>query len=251
MTCIWIGIYSAIICLLYLILIILPRGFGLPSLYIDTLIPIPSSTFSSSNIEGKVKLSDILPTDTFSTISSSSSSSSSSSLSSSSNSSGMILSWKWNLHSLFIYLCLILSSFGHSFAYYYLLSYVGAVSTGILQALRAISVFILSAYYFCSVDLSQCFTMWKGLSTLLVVSGVIGFSFATTFKKSSPSIATSTSTSTPNSTTSVSISSQHQSHQLGGNSSTITGDSGKLGIRGNEENIALIGRSMNRKESDD
>lgn len=75
------------------------------------------------------------------------------------------------------YLLLIVASFGHSISYFRLLKNVGAVATGILQALRAISVFAFSALLFCSFDASQCYNWYKGLATALVSVGVISFSY--------------------------------------------------------------------------
>ncbi|KAK9763599.1 hypothetical protein K7432_009573 [Basidiobolus ranarum] len=80
-----------------------------------------------------------------------------------------------NIQIVICYGLLILASFGHSFTYYRLLGSVGAVSTGVLQALRAISVFIASSFAFCSFDSHQCFTKEKGISTAVVVLGVTAF----------------------------------------------------------------------------
>ncbi|ORX97917.1 hypothetical protein K493DRAFT_406759 [Basidiobolus meristosporus CBS 931.73] len=79
------------------------------------------------------------------------------------------------VHISICYGLLVLASFGHSFTYFRLLGSVGAVSTGVLQALRAISVFLASSFAFCSRDTHQCFTREKAISTAIVVMGVTGF----------------------------------------------------------------------------
>jgi drug/metabolite transporter (DMT)-like permease len=75
-----------------------------------------------------------------------------------------------------VYLALVLASFFHSLSYFKLLDSIGAVSTGIIQALRAVSVFFLSSLFFCHSEPSQCFNAYKGLSTLTVCIGVVAFS---------------------------------------------------------------------------
>ncbi|KAI8593013.1 hypothetical protein BDZ88DRAFT_405206 [Geranomyces variabilis] len=77
-----------------------------------------------------------------------------------------------------MYLALIASSLGHNVTYFQLLESTGAVATGVLQALRAVLVFGLSHLLFCKQDAVQCFTAAKGVATLIVVAGVIGFSVA-------------------------------------------------------------------------
>ncbi|KAJ3288679.1 hypothetical protein HK104_008035 [Borealophlyctis nickersoniae] len=76
------------------------------------------------------------------------------------------------------YLILVLSSLGHNATYFELLEKSGAVATGVLQALRAVMVFGLSHVIFCGRDKAQCFTVQKGLATVVVVGGVLGFSYA-------------------------------------------------------------------------
>jgi len=76
----------------------------------------------------------------------------------------------------FVYIILILSAFGHSVTFYHLMGSIGAVSTGILQSLRAVSVFAMSALFFCDSHENQCFNQYKGVSTILVVVGILLFS---------------------------------------------------------------------------
>ncbi|KAI9101083.1 hypothetical protein DFS34DRAFT_591985 [Phlyctochytrium arcticum] len=77
-----------------------------------------------------------------------------------------------------MYIFLILSSLGHNITYFQLLERTGAVATGVLQALRAVMVFALSHVFFCQEDERQCFTARKGVATVVVVLGVLGYSFA-------------------------------------------------------------------------
>jgi len=77
------------------------------------------------------------------------------------------------------YIVLVLSGFGHSLTYFRLLGSVGAVSTGILNSLRAISVFGISAWLFCDSHANQCFTTNKGISAIMVICGILYFTRVT------------------------------------------------------------------------
>lgn len=77
-----------------------------------------------------------------------------------------------------LYALLFASSVLHSLTYFQVISGSGAVAAGILQALRAVAIFSLSAHLFCHVQRAQCFTYAKGMSSLLVIGGVVLFSFA-------------------------------------------------------------------------
>ncbi|CAG8755445.1 5929_t:CDS:2, partial [Acaulospora morrowiae] len=70
------------------------------------------------------------------------------------------------------YLVLIVASFVHNFAYYWLMKRLGNVSTGLLNSIRAIVVFGLSHILFCGIDSGQCFNVWKGWSTIVVIGFV-------------------------------------------------------------------------------
>ncbi|KAI8838739.1 hypothetical protein BJ741DRAFT_600479 [Chytriomyces cf. hyalinus JEL632] len=76
------------------------------------------------------------------------------------------------------HLILILSSLGHSVAYFELVESTGGIATGVLQGLRAVGVFGLSHVWFCERDEGQCFTVWKGAATVIVVCGVVTFAAA-------------------------------------------------------------------------
>ncbi|KAJ3210882.1 hypothetical protein HDU83_002409 [Entophlyctis luteolus] len=73
------------------------------------------------------------------------------------------------------HLVLILSSLGHSVAYFQLVDTTGGVATGVLQGLRAVGVFVLSDLWFCSVDPGQCFSVAKGAAAVIVVCSVVAF----------------------------------------------------------------------------
>ncbi|CAM0136678.1 hypothetical protein VKS41_003486 [Umbelopsis sp. WA50703] len=74
-----------------------------------------------------------------------------------------------------MYVLLIIASATHAWNYYELIGLTGNVATGILQGLRAILVFGLSHFWYCNTDSAQCFTMWKGWGSLMVVGCVLVF----------------------------------------------------------------------------
>ncbi|KAI8615476.1 hypothetical protein BC830DRAFT_1168571 [Chytriomyces sp. MP71] len=76
------------------------------------------------------------------------------------------------------HIILLLSSLGHSVAYFELVESTGGVATGVLQGLRAVGVFGLSHSWFCGIDENQCFNAWKGAATVIVVAGVVLFAAA-------------------------------------------------------------------------
>mmetsp|Transcript_62490 Transcript_62490/g.129809 ORF Transcript_62490/g.129809 Transcript_62490/m.129809 type:complete len:404 (+) Transcript_62490:222-1433(+) len=76
-----------------------------------------------------------------------------------------------------LYGILVLSAFIHNWNYFFLLRYSGAVTTGVISALRAIGVFIASGWMFCGDHPSQCMTAQKSLAAMVVASGVLLYSF--------------------------------------------------------------------------
>ena len=72
-----------------------------------------------------------------------------------------------------LYMGLTLSSFLHNWAHFFLLRSTGAVSTGVLQALRSIGVFVVSSLLFCDQYATQCMTSLKTIACLLVSAGVL------------------------------------------------------------------------------
>jgi len=75
------------------------------------------------------------------------------------------------------YMGMVLSAFLHSWSYYKLVKQTGSVSTGILQTLRAIFVFLLSSLFFCDNHPEQCLNTPKIMSAVVVITGVLYFTF--------------------------------------------------------------------------
>lgn len=71
-----------------------------------------------------------------------------------------------------------ISQLAHGLTYFMLLGESGAVTTGIMQSLRAVCVFVISSLLYCSRQESQCFDTKRGVATLIVVSGVMFYSWA-------------------------------------------------------------------------
>ncbi|TMW55402.1 hypothetical protein Poli38472_013293 [Pythium oligandrum] len=71
-----------------------------------------------------------------------------------------------------------LSQLAHGLTYFMMLGSSGAVTTGIMQSLRAVCVFAISSVLYCSQQESQCFDTKRGIATLIVVSGVMFYSWA-------------------------------------------------------------------------
>lgn len=76
----------------------------------------------------------------------------------------------------YFYLCL--AAFLHAISHYDIVATVGAVPVGVLNAVRAVSVFGMSSILFCEHQASQCYTTRKGASTAIVVVGAVGYSVA-------------------------------------------------------------------------
>lgn len=65
-----------------------------------------------------------------------------------------------------------------SYLYFYLVSHIGAVSTGLFQALTTIGVFFMSSLLFCGPNApQQCLTLYKYYSIVLVFLGILLYSF--------------------------------------------------------------------------
>ncbi|OQR89712.1 hypothetical protein THRCLA_09619, partial [Thraustotheca clavata] len=71
-----------------------------------------------------------------------------------------------------------MSQLAHGLTYFMMLGSCGAVTTGIMQSLRAVCVFAISSLLYCSQQESQCFDMKRGVATCIVVIGVLYYSFA-------------------------------------------------------------------------
>ncbi|KAI8064201.1 hypothetical protein BC940DRAFT_306406 [Gongronella butleri] len=78
----------------------------------------------------------------------------------------------------FMYLLLVVASGLHAWNYYELIDRSGNVATGILQGLRAVIVYGLSHLWYCASDSAQCFTVYKGFGSLLVIVCVFVFTIS-------------------------------------------------------------------------
>merc|ERR1719188_404663 len=67
----------------------------------------------------------------------------------------------------------------HAATFFYLLTSIGVVSTGILKSIQSVAVFCLSHFLYCDRDESQCFTPVKGTSLIIVVLGMLCYVAAT------------------------------------------------------------------------
>jgi drug/metabolite transporter (DMT)-like permease len=76
------------------------------------------------------------------------------------------------------YLYLVIAAFLHAISHYDIVATVGAVPVGVLNAVRAVSVFGVSSLLFCEHQASQCYTARKGASTAIVIVGAVGYSLA-------------------------------------------------------------------------
>jgi drug/metabolite transporter (DMT)-like permease len=77
-----------------------------------------------------------------------------------------------------VYPLVTISSMLHSLNYYVLISRINSVAVGIMQSLRAVLVFVMSHYLFCSVSTTQCFNEWKFVSAIVVIGCVTLFSIS-------------------------------------------------------------------------
>ncbi|KAF9360711.1 hypothetical protein BGX34_007596 [Mortierella sp. NVP85] len=75
-----------------------------------------------------------------------------------------------------VYPLVTISSMLHSLNYYVLISRINSVAVGIMQSLRAVLVFVMSHYLFCSTSTTQCFNEWKFVSAIVVIGCVTLFS---------------------------------------------------------------------------
>ncbi|KAF0480577.1 putative UDP-galactose transporter [Gigaspora margarita] len=59
---------------------------------------------------------------------------------------------------------------------FWIVKYIGNVTIGLLNSIRAIMVFGFSYIFFCKIDNEQCFTIWKGFGAFIVIGCVTIFS---------------------------------------------------------------------------
>ncbi|RCH99945.1 hypothetical protein CU097_004909 [Rhizopus azygosporus] len=79
---------------------------------------------------------------------------------------------------LLMYIIVSVSNAVHSWNYYELIDRTGSVATGILQGLRAVLIYVISNSLYCQSDASQCFTVYKGLGSTLVIGSVLLFTIS-------------------------------------------------------------------------
>lgn len=89
---------------------------------------------------------------------------------------------QWNIVCVLLFCQLIIETLG-SVAYYRVIGGLGATSTGVMQGVTSVGVFGLSSFLFCEYQAHQCFTFAKGMSTLVVVAGIITYSLGAPKKK--------------------------------------------------------------------
>lgn len=77
-----------------------------------------------------------------------------------------------------VFIGLCFCALAHNLAYFAIVGEVGSVTAGVLQALRAVVVFLVSAVLYCSLHSEQCFTFGKALSCLIVIGGVFFFTIS-------------------------------------------------------------------------
>ncbi len=85
-----------------------------------------------------------------------------------------------------IFFILILTVFFHAIhmlSYFYIVKHSGAVKLGVLKATQAVSTFGVSAVAFCDRQESQCFTMERGIATIIVGAAVVMYSYSSVLKK--------------------------------------------------------------------
>lgn len=74
------------------------------------------------------------------------------------------------------YCGLVIVNFIHGVCLFHMLKMVGSTTTGVLKGIISVLVFIISHFAFCSLQQSQCFSVAKGLSLVVVVVGVVFYS---------------------------------------------------------------------------
>ena len=77
---------------------------------------------------------------------------------------------------IFTYFTLSVVNCIHSVCLFHTIKNVGSTTTGIFKGVISVLVFIISHFAFCSIQQSQCFTIAKGLSLVVVVIGVLMYS---------------------------------------------------------------------------
>lgn len=92
-------------------------------------------------------------------------------------------------HVALLYLALILMDWMHLYAQFTAVVSLGAVMVGVNKAVSSAGVFILSHLVFCSSDSGQCIDLFKIVSLLLVLGGVVLYTLASGKQKQHKQIA--------------------------------------------------------------
>ena len=77
------------------------------------------------------------------------------------------------------YLSLLIIGTIHHITFFRLLGCIGSTSTGVAKGFQTVIVFFLSSIFYCDYKSSNCFSIFKGISLLLVVLGVVLYSYST------------------------------------------------------------------------
>ena len=75
------------------------------------------------------------------------------------------------------YALLVACSLIHAISFFSLIKRLGSTTTGVLKGLQSVLTFVLSHYFFCAIQASQCFSNTKGISLGLVLLGVFFYSY--------------------------------------------------------------------------
>lgn len=90
----------------------------------------------------------------------------------------------------FLYFLFLVSEAFYNYTYFVIIETSGAVTGGVMQGLRAVLVFSMSAVLFCDLKQSQCFDTIKGISAFIVIGGVMIYALVSRFEDSSKAQAT-------------------------------------------------------------
>mmetsp|Transcript_13625 Transcript_13625/g.26310 ORF Transcript_13625/g.26310 Transcript_13625/m.26310 type:complete len:347 (-) Transcript_13625:127-1167(-) len=77
------------------------------------------------------------------------------------------------------YLALMFMDSLHALSFFAMLGQLGAVTTGVLKSLLAVSVFSFAAIFFCDKEATQCFSVMKAASLLVVLFGSAAYRIST------------------------------------------------------------------------
>lgn len=66
----------------------------------------------------------------------------------------------------------------HYLSFYYVVNTTSSVAAGVNKAMQSIGVFVISDVLFCHRDAAECFSVYKGLSCLLVTAGTLLYAYA-------------------------------------------------------------------------